>query len=238
MTESAITTKPAPANSEAAKPAPELPQPPGNASGIKTNEPAKVEQDLSPTMPVAPSQEETAACETQLAKLEARYETAAPVSGESGCGIARTYNILSVHEVKIEPSTQLTCETALALASWMRGIVEPSVAALGAHVRLTKLRHASTYACRRRNNLAEGKISEHAYGHAIDIQSFEFENRDAIAVVPRAGKGTMEEAFQKTVEAGGCLYFTTALGPGSDAYHENHLHLDIAKRQGGYRMCQ
>jgi nucleoside-diphosphate-sugar epimerase len=29
----------------------------------------------------------------------------------------------------------------------------------------------------------------------------------------------------------------TVLGPG-DPYHEGHIHLDVIKRRGGYRMCQ
>jgi hypothetical protein len=32
--------------------------------------------------------------------------------------------------------------------------------------------------------------------------------------------------------------FTTVLGPGSDAYHSNHVHIDLQERRDGYRMCQ
>jgi hypothetical protein len=28
------------------------------------------------------------------------------------------------------------------------------------------------------------------------------------------------------------------LGPGSDGYHENHVHLDLLERRSGYRICQ
>jgi hypothetical protein len=35
-----------------------------------------------------------------------------------------------------------------------------------------------------------------------------------------------------------CARFTTVLGPGSDGFHETHVHLDLAERKGGYRMCQ
>ena len=28
------------------------------------------------------------------------------------------------------------------------------------------------------------------------------------------------------------------LGPGSDAYHKDHIHVDLAERAHGYRMCQ
>ena len=35
-----------------------------------------------------------------------------------------------------------------------------------------------------------------------------------------------------------CARFTTVLGPGSDWYHEDHIHLDLAERRSGYRICQ
>jgi hypothetical protein len=28
------------------------------------------------------------------------------------------------------------------------------------------------------------------------------------------------------------------LGPGSDGYHEAHVHVDLAERRSGHRMCQ
>ena len=35
-----------------------------------------------------------------------------------------------------------------------------------------------------------------------------------------------------------CARFSTVLGPGSDGYHESHVHLDLAERRSGHRMCQ
>jgi hypothetical protein len=37
-----------------------------------------------------------------------------------------------------------------------------------------------------------------------------------------------------------CGWFTTVLGPGSDAFHANHMHLDIEKHgpSGSYRICE
>ena len=35
-----------------------------------------------------------------------------------------------------------------------------------------------------------------------------------------------------------CRRFMTVLGPGSDGFHESHIHLDIAERRGDYRLCQ
>jgi hypothetical protein len=35
-----------------------------------------------------------------------------------------------------------------------------------------------------------------------------------------------------------CTRFSTVLGPGSDWYHEDHIHLDLMERRGNYRICQ
>jgi hypothetical protein len=32
--------------------------------------------------------------------------------------------------------------------------------------------------------------------------------------------------------------FSTVLGPGSDGNHEEHIHVDLAERHGGYKMCE
>ncbi|MCK5745390.1 MAG: extensin family protein, partial [Oricola sp.] len=105
-------------------------------------------------------------------------------------------------------------------------------------VRLTGIRQASTYACRSRNSQPDAKISEHAKGNAVDVATFSFEGHDPLSIKPDQRKGSREESFQMAVRAGACLHFTTVLGPGADAYHDDHLHLDLAKRRSGYRLCQ
>lgn len=100
------------------------------------------------------------------------------------------------------------------------------------------MNHGSTYVCRRRNNKPTGKLSHHAWGNAIDIMSFEFDTGAPIRIKPRKRTGTSAEAFQRAVRYGACMTFTTVIGPGTDAAHANHLHLDVAKRRGDWRLCQ
>ncbi|WP_114390642.1 extensin family protein [Notoacmeibacter marinus] len=190
------------------------------------------------TVPEGMSAVEVTRCEKDLKALGATFEVLDPIAGKNGCGVARPYNVSEIDGIKIRPRTQMTCDVALALARWVRGVVQPSAAALGPDVRLSEITHASTYVCRRRNNRPTGKLSEHAKGQAIDIIRFAFEGHKPLPIIPRAGKGTMQEAFQRTVQAGGCLHFTTVLGPGSDDYHDDHLHFDVIKRSSGYRLCQ
>jgi hypothetical protein len=48
----------------------------------------------------------------------------------------------------------------------------------------------------------------------------------------------VSKPFREAVRASACARFTTVLGPGSDAYHAGHIHLDLAVRRNGYRICQ
>lgn len=81
-------------------------------------------------------------------------------------------------------------------------------------------------------------MSEHALGNAFDVAGFGLSDGSTLAVAPRADRGDMTAAFQNAVQATACLFFTTVLGPGSNAAHDNHLHLDIKARKGGLRLCQ
>lgn len=182
---------------------------------------------------------EIAQCEAELRALGAVFERRDTIDGEGACGVYRPYNLRQAAPgIIVKPDTEMTCASALATARWVHDEVLPAVGVLGTGVELREITHASTYVCRTRNNQPDAKISEHARGTAIDISGFGLDNHDPIPIVPRAGKGTIEEAFQRAVRAGACMHFTTVLGPGSDEYHDNHLHFDLAERSSGYRLCQ
>lgn len=193
--------------------------------------------DAPPPEPL--SDDVIAACEAELTRLGAVFMRLDPIEAEGGCGVPQPYDLPEpAPGVSLEPDTRLTCPAALATARWVRDVAQPAARALGEGVALTGITHASTFVCRGRNGQAGARISEHARGSAIDVSRFEFDGHEPLPIVPRAGKGNIEEAFQRTVQAGACLHFTTVLGPGSDAFHDDHLHLDLAERRGGYRLCQ
>ncbi|RST87414.1 extensin [Aquibium carbonis] len=193
--------------------------------------------DAPPPEPL--SDAELAACEAELTRLGAVFMRLDPIEGEGGCGVPQPYDLPEpAPGVTLEPDTQVTCPVALATARWVRDVAQPAARALGEGVALTGLAHASTYVCRGRNGQPGARISEHATGGAIDISRFLFDGHEPLTIVPRKGQGNIEEAFQRTVQAGACLHFTTVLGPGSDAFHDDHLHLDVAARRSGFRLCQ
>src|SRR4029077_1050196 len=40
------------------------------------------------------------------------------------------------------------------------------------------------------------------------------------------------------VQAAACDEFTTVLAPGANAYHYNHIHVDLMRRGSGRRICE
>jgi len=64
--------------------------------------------------------------------------------------------------------------------------------------------------------------------HLLEANGKDFRLTEPI--VPRA--------FRERMRQTACARFKTVLGPGSDGYHEDHVHLDLAERHNDYRMCQ
>lgn len=225
------------------KSSPEPTQGTSPAPAVKTavpeDKPVSKQSDLPGIVAPVADTASLASCEAELRTLGVSFRRVEPVSGENGCGISAPYEIKEIARgVALTPASPLRCKTALAMAQWVDTVVIPSTKALPGEVRLAAVNHGSTYVCRRRNNSVTGKMSEHAIGNAVDVMSFEFTGRDPIAISPRAGAGTVEEAFQRAVRGGACLHFTTVLGPGTNASHNDHLHLDIIQRKRGYRLCE
>ncbi|WP_377274786.1 extensin family protein [Rhizobium sp. R86522] len=181
-----------------------------------------------------------AACLADLKAIGARFETDKAIDDADGCGIAAPITLTRpLPDVALEPEATLRCETALQLARMTRDMLKPAAeAAFPDKPKLAAIRHASGYVCRNRNSVETGKVSEHAYGNAIDIAGLRFGNDDMAVMIASQDNGTAEAAFQRAFNAIACLYFTTVLSPGSDATHQDHMHLDVVKRKSGFRYCR
>jgi len=222
------------------------PDPEDRASEVAPDAPDEVPQvaEAADTPPQWQTLRETPdAYDTCLAALRdygTRFEERDSMTGRlPDCGIANPIEVTQILPgVTLRPEAVMRCETARALASWVDGTVVPAARRTGVLSPLTAINHGSTYVCRNRGGVASGKVSEHAFGNAIDIMGFRFEDDSTLAIEPRADAGTIEEAFQRAARGGACLDFTTVLGPGTDAAHADHLHLDVKQRNGGYRICQ
>lgn len=185
-----------------------------------------------------------ATCERILRGLDIIWRPDQPIGEPGGCGTPAPIAIAEVAQIRIDPPATVTCGFAQALHGWFAKSVQPAAKKqMGASV--AGVRNASSYACRRRNNARSGKLSEHARANALDIAAFDFSKKAQITVaggssgllqkIGLSGKGN----FMKAVRKSACTYFNTVLGPGSDAHHGDHFHVDLMKlRPGRFKMCR
>ncbi|OWV70266.1 extensin [Rhizobium sp. R634] len=230
----------APAKPEPAEPMQGPPLPPGTAESPQTPKPPAEQTLEEQHLTIEPeSDAEHAECTAALQALGVVFKEAPRIDDGNGCGIDKPIIVSeALPGIALKPEATMRCPAALALARWMKESVIPAAsAALPEQGRITTVNQATSYMCRLRNGAGTGKISEHARGNAIDIASFHFEKGEDVAVRSRREDSTLTGAFQRTVSAAGCLYFTTVLDPESDAAHETHFHLDVIERKGGYRYC-
>ncbi len=134
--------------------------------------------------------------------------------------------------VLITPPVVLRCAMAEAVAGWLREEVAAAVQAIGEQ--LHGVVSAASFECRPRNRIDGAKPSEHGKANALDIRALALTNGRILALTDIAADKTVRDALRRSA----CARFTTVLGPGSDGFHEHHVHVDFAERRNGYRLCQ
>jgi len=136
------------------------------------------------------------------------------------------------HRVPVKPPATLRCGMATAVVQWIRSDVAALAADLGTTV--SELDNFDSFECRGRNRIVGAKLSEHGRANALDVRGIKLANGRSLSLTDR----DVPRDIRKKVMASVCERFTTVLGPGSDGYHEDHIHLDLAERRNGYRICQ
>lgn len=134
--------------------------------------------------------------------------------------------------IELKPAPVLRCEFAESVAAWLRDEAAPRVEKLGAPLRTVET--YDDFECRGRNRVAGAKLSEHGKGNAVDLRAFVLADGRAFELTDVS----VAKEFRDEIRDSACHRFTTVLGPGADAYHETHIHLDLIERKQGYRMCQ
>jgi Extensin-like protein C-terminus len=194
-------------------------------------------------MPSQPTSEAPAAsaCQARLSSDRAVFqsigELAGVANGPAGCGardavLLQRIILLDHTQVAVEPPAKMRCEMAEAIADFVREDLASAAAALGSP--LSAIENHDSYDCRGRNRIIGAKLSEHGHANALDIRSIRL--KDGRVVRPSDAGASL--AFRTAMKAGVCKRFTTVLGPGSDGYHEDHIHMDRAERRSSIGMCR
>jgi hypothetical protein len=176
------------------------------------------------------------ACRIRLTTEIAIAPSLPPIMGPGECGVADPVKLEAIvlpdkSEIAITPPATLRCTMAEAIASWVREDAIALANDLGGV--LHAVQNFDSYDCRGRNRIVGAITSEHGKGNAFDMRGLRMADGKFVEFTdPHVSHG-----FREKVRTSVCARFTTVLGPGSDGYHETHIHLDLAERRGGYRLC-
>jgi len=199
-------------------------------------EPQSFRDAAGPTFDSAGVTSEPTECDKRILAI-AIAEPLPRLIGPDACGGRDMLRLAAVlradgTRIEIKPTPVLRCEFAESVAAWLRDEAAPRVDKLGAPLRTVET--FDDFECRGRNRVAGAKLSEHGKGNAVDVRSFILADGRSIGLTDIS----VPKEFRDEIRDSACHRFTTVLGPGADAQHESHIHLDLIERTQGYRMCQ
>ncbi len=187
---------------------------------------------------------EKACMARRTVRVTAYVQPAREIDGPGICGLTQPFKVAALSEGRVALNTQATlgCPVTEALEAWLDNVIQPAAQArFGQPV--TQIDSMGGYGCRPMNNQRGASLSEHSFGNALDVGGFRLADGRKITVVQGWTRGDeQEKAFLREAHAGACEFFTTVLGPGSNALHYNHLHVDLAMHgntsTGPRRYCR
>jgi hypothetical protein len=227
----------------AALPAPvPLPKPrPADAPAAEPDKPTAAKQTPAetekPAEQAAPAPAPPSACRLALTEEIAIAPSIPDIHGPGGCGGEDLVRLEAVvlpdkHRVSLKPAAILRCPMASAIADWIRTDMAPLAAGLGSVI--SDLDNFDSFECRGRNRVLGARLSEHGRANALDVRALKLANGQSISLTDR----TVSRDLRESVLHSMCARFSTVLGPGSDWYHEDHIHLDLMERHNNYKICQ
>lgn len=190
-----------------------------------------------PAEAAPPPEKQPSACRVALTEDIAVAPSISDIRGPGACGGEDLVRLEAIvlpdkRKVAVKPAAILRCTMASAIADWVRKDMVPLAASLGSTI--ADLDNFDSFECRGRNRIVGAMLSEHGKANALDVRAIKLANGQSIGLTDR----TMSRDVRERVLHSVCSRFTTVLGPGSDWYHEDHIHLDLAQRRNDYRICQ
>ncbi len=199
---------------------------------------ASAEPDLS-----RPAHED---CAVRLARLGVEVMAAPPpkAAADAACAVVEPVALASVADpalparrIRFPEKPLLSCAMAERFARFTADMAAPL--ALGVFGKeLAAVATGPGFECRPRNRQPGAKLSSHGQGLAVDVVSVELHGGRRIVVEKPEDAESIR--FLAAYRAAACGAFSTVLGPGSDAAHADHIHLDIEARgrDGRSKLCQ
>ena len=234
-----------PTNFNPAKP----PEPSAPAPALKPTPvvpPPLVEKPVAPIVVVppklsAPPIDQAQGCLSALAGIGASFAPVPQPETSAACQVDTPVRLNSLTTkmgvIKLPDLPIVNCAFAIKLSQFVDQHMQP-LAQQNMGSAVVAMGTGPGFNCRGRNGDSGGKMSEHAIGNAIDIETIKLANKAQVMVKDALSTQSPNFAFLRDLRAAACLDFTTVLGPGANAAHAEHFHIDLEVRRGGYRLCE
>jgi len=206
------------------------------AATAQPTEPDKPAEQAAPATPPAPAAPQPSACRLALTEDIAIAPSIPDIKGPGGCGGTDLVRLEAIvlpdkKRVALTPAATLRCSMATEIADWVRTDIAALTQKLGSEI--TTLDNYDSYECRGFNRIPGAHLSEHGRANALDVRAFKLADGRSIALTdPHVAHETREAVLHSV-----CSRFVTVLGPGSDGYHEEHIHLDLMEHQNKFKLC-
>ncbi len=182
-------------------------------------------------------------CGNALRLKGVTFESVAQPASSSACAVDQPVQLSSVQTnstiMQFPDHPILNCAFALHFVTWLQELGAPEAKTKQGSV-LSKFYTGPGFVCRGRNGDITSKISEHGFGNAVDVERLSFADGETLMV--RDAQDPSSKAYEtlRAMRASACTRFTTVLGPGSNAAHREHFHLDLGKHgtSDTYRICE
>ncbi|MBC8035915.1 MAG: extensin family protein [Rhizobiales bacterium] len=189
-----------------------------------------------------PRSEPDNGCLVSLRNSGAEFDTLTSV-GNGRCRVdvpVRLHSISTTSgKIALPESPILSCRFARQFALWLS---DTGAALVSTHLdnKMAKISTGPGYECRGRNGSSSAKLSEHAFGNAVDITTITTGDGRKIQISDAGSRSSPSFQVLRGLRTTACGYFSTVLGPGSNEAHASHFHFDIGMhgRSKNYRICE
>jgi hypothetical protein len=177
-------------------------------------------------------------------QISAYVQPARELDGPGICGLTRPLKVVALQNgaVTLNSTATLDCSMVAELETWVSDVLQPAAQARFGQ-RVARIDTMGSYSCRGMNNQVGARLSEHSFGNALDVGGFTLEDGRKIIIKRDWTHGDEQtQAFLRDAQGGACDIFTTVLAPGSNAFHYDHIHVDLAQHgnssRGLRRVCK
>lgn len=172
-------------------------------------------------------------CDAALARSGLVYREMADATGAGGCELKNVVRVTRAGDTSFSAPFLATCPLALGMAYFEHHYLQAAAQETYGE-RVARIEHVGSYTCRNVNHRQDTALSQHASANAIDLTGFVLDDGKRIALARWDDAASPDARFLRRVHEGACRSFDTTLGPGYNALHETHFHVDM----GPYRICR